>query len=134
MTSLSVVPPGCTGPASGFPRGRVLGLWLAQQRQARNWTIPDMRRHLRDAAARAGDTLPAGDDLSLLIRRWERGTQEMSEKYRQHYSQALAIPLTDLGTAPLPVTGPAGPWTTTSEPSWHACGARTPSSPTTATP
>jgi transcriptional regulator with XRE-family HTH domain len=66
------------------------GAWLRQQRQARGWPVPEMARHLREAAKAVGDTPPANAALFTMIRRWEHGAG-VSERYRLHYSRALGI-------------------------------------------
>ena len=66
------------------------GAWLRQQRQARGWPIPEMARHLREAAKAVGDTLPANPGLFTMIRRWENGAG-VSERYRLHYCRAVGI-------------------------------------------
>ncbi len=90
-----------TAPA---PRHQTHGQWLRAQRHARNWTIPDLRRHLRHAAAQTGDTLPGNEILGLLIRRWEDGNTRIPERYRNHYCRALGIPNDQYGTSPPPGT------------------------------
>ena len=74
-----------------------LGAWLRQQRQARGWPIPEMARQLRQAAKARNDKLPGNDGLLRNIRRWERGTSGMSERYKLHYCDALHIPPDQFG-------------------------------------
>ena len=50
-----------------------------------------MRQQLRAAARAAGDSLPDNEYLSGMIRRWERGDNGMSERYRLHYCRAYGI-------------------------------------------
>jgi transcriptional regulator with XRE-family HTH domain len=79
--------------------------WMRRQRQARGWSVSEMRRRLREAAREAGDTLPSDECLGVMIRRWEKGVGGVSERYRMHYCRALDIPLASFGTAPIPATG-----------------------------
>jgi hypothetical protein len=81
---------------------RLLGLWLTEKREARNWTVADIRSRLHDAARHAGDTLPGNDILGTMIRRWEQGHATMPDKYQHYYSHALGITIQELGTAPVP--------------------------------
>src|SRR5260370_34069375 len=91
-----------------------LGAWLRQQRQARGWPIPEMARQLRQAAKARNDKLPGNDGLLRNIRRWERGTSGMSERYKLHYCDALHIPPDQFGPDQPPyqpqelTDGPAG--------------------------
>ncbi len=90
----------------GAPASR--GQWLRQQRQSRGWSVPEMRRHLREAAREAGDTLPGNECLGVMIRRWEKDDGGVSERYRMHYCRAFRIPFEEFGTAPVtppPVAG-----------------------------
>ncbi|HET9898834.1 MAG TPA: hypothetical protein VFQ44_28255 [Streptosporangiaceae bacterium] len=67
-----------------------------------------MRRHLREAARDAGDTLPGNECLGVMIRRWEKDDGGVSERYRMHYCRAFKIPFEEFGTAPVtppPVAG-----------------------------
>jgi hypothetical protein len=82
-----------------------LGTWLRGQRQARSWNVPEMTRQLRRAATEAGDVLPDNECLYTMIRRWERGTTGVSERYMLHYCRALGIEPDRFGP-PGPVTGP----------------------------
>ncbi len=58
-----------------------------------------MRRQLREAAKTAGDTLPGNECLGVMIRRWEKDSGGVSERYRMHYCKAFQIPLDEFGTA-----------------------------------
>ena len=82
------------------------GQWLRQQRQSRGWSVPEMRRHLREAARDAGDTLPGNECLGVMIRRWEKDEGGVSERYRMHYCRAFGLPLAGFGAAPLPASEP----------------------------
>lgn len=64
-----------------------------------------MRRQLRAAARTSGDNLPDNECLSGMIRRWERGANGMSERYRMHYCRAFGISHDDFSAA-LPVAEP----------------------------
>ncbi len=88
-----------TAMPAGAPRSR--GQWLRQQRQSRGWSVPEMRRHLREAAREAGDTLPGNECLGVMIRRWEKDDGGVSERYRMHYCRAFKIPFEEFGTAPV---------------------------------
>ncbi len=94
MTSTAVSP-------AGPPQSR--GAWMRLHRQARGWSVPELRRQLREAAKGAGDTLPGNECLGVMIRRWEKDSGGVSERYRLHYCRALGIPIQDFGTAPPPV-------------------------------
>lgn len=72
------------------------------QRQARGWSVPEMRRHLREAAREAGDTLPGNECLGVMIRRWEKDDGGVSERYRMHFCRAFGVPFEEFGTAPPP--------------------------------
>ncbi len=88
-----------TPRSPGAPKS---GVWLRQQRQARGWTVPEMRRRLRDAARTAGDTLPSNDCLSVMIRRWESDRSGVSERYRMHFCRVLQITIDEFGIVPIP--------------------------------
>src|SRR5260370_32643610 len=94
--------------------GATYGAWLRAQRHARGCTVPEMRRHLRDAARAAGDTLPSNDCLSVMIRRWESDRGGISERYRMHFCRMLQITMDQFGYDPsqpgppvMPVTRPS---------------------------
>jgi len=59
-----------------------------------------MRQELRGAARAAGDNLPDNECLSGMIRRWERGDNGMSERYRMHYCRAFGISHDEFSAAP----------------------------------
>jgi transcriptional regulator with XRE-family HTH domain len=82
---------------------------LRRQRLARGWSVVEMRRRLRAAARAAGDNLPDDECLSGMIRRWERDTNGMSERYRLHYCRALGVSYSEFsGSAPAGWPGQAG--------------------------
>jgi hypothetical protein len=59
-------------------------------RQARGWDVPDMARELRRAAG--GGPLPAQASLVRMIRRWEAGETDMSERYQLLFRKTLSGP------------------------------------------
>lgn len=78
------------------------GEWLRVQRQAKGWSVQQMVRELRDAAGRAGDTLPDRSTLIVMIHRWENDRSGIGERYRRHYCNAFQIPLDRFGGSDLP--------------------------------
>src|SRR5260370_38385035 len=102
--------------------------WLRAQRHARGWTVPEMRRHLREAARAAGDTLPSNDCLSVMIRRWESDRSGISERYRMHFSRMLQVTLEEFGQAPAAPASPAIRQPSPAEHREHAPAARDPES------
>ena len=51
-----------------------LAAWLRRQREDRGWTRTELARQLIRAARARGDTsMPAADNISHNIYRWERG-------------------------------------------------------------
>lgn len=75
-----------------------LGVWLRRQREARNWTRPEMARRLTQAAQAKGDrSVPGVESLCHNIYRWERGAEGPSERYKLAYCQALGIPASRFG-------------------------------------
>ncbi len=84
------------------------GQWLRQHRQSRGWSVPEMRRHLREAAGEVGDTLPGNECLGVMIRRWEKDDGGgVSERYRMHYCRAFKVPFEQFGSAPIVRSEPA---------------------------
>ncbi len=67
---------------------------LRAQRRSRGWDVPEMARRLRRAAG--DDPLPEHGDLVRMIRRWERGTYRLSERYELLYAAALGVRPDDL--------------------------------------
>lgn len=104
-----------------------LGPWLREQRENRGWVRMEMARRLIKAGEAAGDrSVPSLESMCHNIYRWERGTDNPSERYKMYYSHALGIPPSQLGPgrydtpvgltkAPdtmtwLPQPGPPGAW------------------------
>jgi hypothetical protein len=84
-----------------------LGGWLREQRRVRGWDVPQMARRLAVAAGAERGTLPSKECLLVYIRRWERGTVGVSERYRLLYCRAFGIELTQFGGQPGDGNGPA---------------------------
>jgi transcriptional regulator with XRE-family HTH domain len=80
------------------------GGWLRAQRRAHGWDVPEMARQLARSAADARGSLPDHDCLVRYIRRWERGSTGVSERYRILYARAFGVPAGELnavtGTTP----------------------------------
>jgi transcriptional regulator with XRE-family HTH domain len=75
-------------------RGETLREW----RRFQGWDVPEMARRMRMAA---GDTpLPSHDSVIRMIRRWERGTYEVSERYELLYAAAFGVDPRDLRAGP----------------------------------
>jgi transcriptional regulator with XRE-family HTH domain len=83
-----------------------LSAWLRAQRRARGWDVPQMARQLARATGDQRGALPSKDCLLTYIRRWERGTVGVSERYRLLICTAFGIPLAHFGqdqpAVPLP--------------------------------
>jgi transcriptional regulator with XRE-family HTH domain len=76
-----------------------LGVWLRQQRETRGWSRREQARRLVQAGRDAGDTaMPSVDDMARSTRRWERGDNEPTERYKLYYCKTLEIPVTAFGT------------------------------------
>jgi len=103
---LVTVPQGAV-QGNSIHMAKTYGAWLRAQRHARGWTVPEMRRHLREAARAAGDTLPSNDCLSVMIRRWESDRGGISERYRMHFCRMLQITFDEFGQAPAATASPA---------------------------
>jgi hypothetical protein len=90
---------------------QVLGAWLREQRRARGWDIPQMARELARAAGDSRDTLPSKECLLVYIRRWERGTVGVSERYKLLYCTAFGIEPAefDAHCQPTPPPNPVSP-------------------------
>jgi transcriptional regulator with XRE-family HTH domain len=85
-----------TMPAAGDEMP--LGVWLRQQREARGWGRREQGRRLIQVGRDAGDTaMPSVDDMTHNIRRWERGDNEPTERYKLYYCKTLGIPVTGFG-------------------------------------
>ena len=80
---------------------------LRAQGRSRGWDVPEMARRLRRAAG--DDPLPEHSDLVRMIRRWERGTYRLSERYELLYAAALGVPPTICAGQATPVGNPSGP-------------------------
>jgi transcriptional regulator with XRE-family HTH domain len=89
---------------------------LRSQRRSHGWDVPEMARRLRRAAGH--DPLPEHGDLVRMIRRWERGTYRLSERYELLYAAALRVHPDDLrrpggaSQQPEPPQGPHAPGVT----------------------
>lgn len=94
------------------------GPWLRGQRHARGWSVPDLRRELRKAAARVGDQLPADRFLTGMIRRWETDQAGISERYRLYFCCAFDIDIALFGTEP--ASTPESPCLEESVTEWRA--------------
>ena len=74
------------------------GPWLREQRENRGWVRTEMARRLIKVGEAAGDSsLPGLDSMCHNIYRWERGTDNPSERYKLYYSHALGIPPSQFG-------------------------------------
>lgn len=85
------------------------GQWLRDQRHSRGWSVMEMRRRLREAAKDTGDTLPGNECLGVMIRRWEKGTGGVSERYRMYFCRAFGIPLDKFGVRQAATAPPQAP-------------------------
>ena len=86
-----------------------LGAWLRQQREDRGWSRREQARRLIQAGKDAGDAaMPSVDDMTHNTRRWERGDNEPTERYKLYYCKAFEIPATEFGTT-APGTGALSP-------------------------
>src|SRR4029077_15459555 len=75
-----------------------LAAWLRRQREDRGWTRTELARQLIRAARARGDTsLPATDNTSHNVYRWERGTVAPAERYKLLYCSAFGIPFSQFG-------------------------------------
>jgi transcriptional regulator with XRE-family HTH domain/tetratricopeptide (TPR) repeat protein len=69
-----------------------LGAWLREQREIRGWVRLEMARRLVKAGQAAGDrSMPSLESMCHNVYRWERGTDNPSERYRLYYSHALGM-------------------------------------------
>jgi len=76
-----------------------LSVWLRQQRETRGWSRREQARWLIAAGRDAGDTaMPSVDDMARSTRRWERGDNEPTERYKLYYCKTFEIPVTEFGT------------------------------------
>ena len=67
------------------------GGWLRAQRRAHGWDVPEMARQLVRSAPDTRGSLPDHDCLVRYIRRWERGSTGVSERYQILYVRAFGI-------------------------------------------
>ena len=75
-----------------------LGPWLRGQREIRGWVRTEMAKRLIKAGQAAGDrSMPSLESMCHNLYRWERGTDNPSERYKLYYSHALGIPPSQLG-------------------------------------
>ena len=75
-----------------------LGAWLRQQRETRSWSRREQARRLIAAGRDVGDTaMPSVDDMTRSTRRWERGDNEPTERYKLYYCKTFEIPVTEFG-------------------------------------
>jgi hypothetical protein len=76
-----------------------LSVWLRQQREDRGWSRREQARRLIQAGRDAGDTaMPSVDDMTKNTRRWERGDNEPTERYKLYCCKTFEIPVTEFGT------------------------------------
>src|SRR5260370_40650616 len=76
-----------------------LSAWLRQQRETRGWSRREQARRLIQAGRDAGDTaMPSVDDMARSTRRWERGDNEPTERYKLDYCKTFEIPATEFAT------------------------------------
>lgn len=81
---------------------------IRAERKARGWSAAAMARELRDAAdGRTQDELPQLALLVDYVRRWERGTVGITERYRMLYAAAFGVTEDSLFavTTPQPSSG-----------------------------
>jgi hypothetical protein len=60
----------------------IVGGTLREWRRSRGWDVPEMARQLRRAA---DEPIAAHDGLLRMIRAWERGNHDLSERYELLY-------------------------------------------------
>ncbi len=70
---------------------------LRAWRRSCGWDVPELARQLRRAAD--GEPLPGHDSLVRMIRGWERGDHEISERYELLYLRALGAPRASYGAS-----------------------------------
>ncbi|MEV5749983.1 hypothetical protein AB0L00_19350 [Actinoallomurus sp. NPDC052308] len=66
------------------------------ERKARGWDKPEMARQLARSAGDARGSLPDYECLLTYVKRWERGTVGISERYRLLYCRAFDMAEEDL--------------------------------------
>jgi excisionase family DNA binding protein len=116
-----------TAPAQADPAAvaddyKSVAAWLRKQRLAHYWSVAEMGRQLGQAAeAHSDGTVVSAKMLAAYVRRWERGTAGVAERYRMLYCVAFGLPPDQFGPAdttgdPTPVT-PLPPMTAAAPPS-----------------
>lgn len=76
-----------------------LSAWLLRERQIRSWARSEMARRIIRAGREVGDTaMPGLDSMCHNIYRWERGTDNPSERYRLYYCRAFGIKPSQFGS------------------------------------
>jgi hypothetical protein len=73
---------------------------LHEWRRSRGWDVPKMARELRRAARESGETVAAHDGLIRMIRDWERGRHNLTERYELLYATALDVEPDHLAAGP----------------------------------
>jgi transcriptional regulator with XRE-family HTH domain len=84
---------------------------IRTERKARGWDKPEMARQLARAAGPQRASLPDHDSLLAYVKRWERGTVGISERYQMLYARAFGVDETELfaqETRVVPVLDAAG--------------------------
>jgi transcriptional regulator with XRE-family HTH domain len=76
---------------------------IRAERKARGWDKPEMARRLARAAGDTRGSLPDHDSLLTYVKRWERGTVGISERYRLLYCRAFDMAEEDLFASPQPI-------------------------------
>jgi hypothetical protein len=71
-----------------------LGAWLRRQRQQRLWTRPQMARQLIAAARALGDALPAPDNVTHNIYRWNAASSRRTSSTASTTARPWAFPAT----------------------------------------
>jgi hypothetical protein len=76
--------------------GETLRAW----RRSRSYDVPEMARQLRRAARETGQATAEHDGLVRMIRDWERGTHQLTERYELLYAAVFGISPGELAAAP----------------------------------
>jgi hypothetical protein len=94
---------------------RIDGETLREWRRSRGWDVPEMARRLRRASS---ESIAAHEGLVRMIRGWERGDHEISERYELLYRRAAGVG--DRRLEPALAPAPAAPAALTRPPalSW----------------
>jgi hypothetical protein len=74
----------------------ISGTTLRAWRRSRSWDVPEMARQLRCAARDTGQAVAAHEGLVRMIRSWERGDHELTERYELLYAAVLGVSLREL--------------------------------------